>query len=227
MPNCCGTIGPMGEQLRLWKQQSALLLQTQQGRVAVSTGLHLLALFVVANAWWIGARKLKPAGTRQGARVLMTYNPGKLSQAHEVKRALKHHVLPKKVVEAPVVVTPPVDPPGERGNEALGDGNVSIAYVQAFPQERPDLSAVGATGDIFVDLQIDDTGHIARVHARRGMGAQIDQMVLATVQQWVFHPAVKNGRPISSEHTYAKLMWEYRAELDPRCYSLGRRWGMR
>lgn len=193
-------MGRMGEQLRLWKQRSTLVLQTQQGKVAVSTALHLLALFVVANAWWIGARKLKPAGTRQGARVLMTYNPGKLSQTHEVKRALKHHVPPKKVMEAPVVVvTPPIDPPGERGNEALGDGNVSIAYVQAFPQERPDLSEVGATGDIFVDLQIDDTGHIARVHARRGMGTQIDQMVLATVQQWVFHPAVKNGRPISSE----------------------------
>ncbi|WP_263410100.1 energy transducer TonB [Terriglobus tenax] len=192
-------MGRMGEQFRIRVRPFRLWLQTQQGRVAVSTAVHLLALFLVTNAWWIGAHRLRPAGTRQGVRPLMTYNPGKLSQTHEMKRPLRHRLPPRKVVEAPKTIEARVDPPGERGNEALGEGNVSLAYVQAFPAERPDLSDAGATADIYVDLQIDDTGHIIRVHARRGIGRQVDQMVVATVEQWVFHPAVKNGRPVSSE----------------------------
>lgn len=208
----CDTMGRMNQRMRRWARQAELLLQTQRGQLAASLLVHLLALFLVTNAWWIGARKLRPAGTRQGARVMMTYNPGKLSQTHEVKRALKRHALPKKVVELPVPVVVPQEDPGTRGNEALGDGNVSIAYVQAFPAQRPDLSSVGATGDIVIDLQIDDTGHIARVRARRGMNAQIDEMVLATVQQWVFHPAVKNGHPVSSEQ---ELHFHYDRRRNP------------
>jgi protein TonB len=46
---------------------------------------------------------------------------------------------------------------------------------------------------------IDDTGKVARAKARRGMGHGIDEVVVATVEQWVFYPAMRNGRAVASE----------------------------
>jgi protein TonB len=32
-----------------------------------------------------------------------------------------------------------------------------------------------------------------------GLGPAIDENVIATVQQWTFHPATKDGQPVASE----------------------------
>ena len=88
--------------------------------------------------------------------------------------------------------------PHETGDDARGDGSASLRYVQAFPDQRPDFSGLGATGDVVVDVQIDDTGHVQRAFARRGMGSAIDAMVIATVEHWMFDPARKDGHPVAS-----------------------------
>ncbi len=32
-----------------------------------------------------------------------------------------------------------------------------------------------------------------------GLGYGVDETVIATVEQWVFHPALASGRPVASE----------------------------
>ncbi|SEB46064.1 energy transducer TonB [Terriglobus roseus] len=174
-------------------------LETLPGRAMFSACLHLLALLVLVNAWWMGAPRLKPAGTATGRHVLVTYNPGKPAplpptppRRAMARRYPRANVLP--VVADDASAAPPV-----QGNDALGTGTVSLLYVQAFPGQKPDLSGAGTTGDVIVEVEIDDTGHVAQVHARRGMGAQIDDLVVATVERWLFHPAMRNGHAVASE----------------------------
>jgi protein TonB len=83
----------------------------------------------------------------------------------------------------------------------LGDGDISIALVQFHPNPKPDLSTLplGTAGDVILDAIIDDHGKIARLTIARGLGSPIDDTVLATVGQWTFTPATRNGVPTASE----------------------------
>lgn len=179
-----------------WKEWRGTL----EGKVAGSATLHLLVLFFAANAWWMRAGKLRPVGSPAGSRLLMRYNPVKeLPQKPGTRKQPIHTVRPPKgPIVAPVQV-PEFEKASRVGSdEALGTGEVSITYVQAFPAQKPDLAGIGPTGDIKLDVQIDQTGHIARIRARSGMTDSIDRMVIATVEQWVFQPAMRNGHPVTS-----------------------------
>jgi protein TonB len=93
-------------------------------------------------------------------------------------------------------------PPNEAvGSDALGSGTVSIVYIQSFPKQRPDISGlpVGSSGDIVVGVRIDNDGRVASATTKQGVGYGIDEMMIATVEQWIFHPATKDGRPVTSE----------------------------
>jgi protein TonB len=192
----------------LWQTVSEL-----PGHAALSTVLHLLAAFVLLNAWWLGAPRLAPAGTSAGQRVMVTYNPGKAAPPPPAHRAVDRRRYPR-VAPAPDMPQEARTPPLVQGNDALGSGSVSLLYVQAFPGQKPDLSSAGTTGDVVVDVEIDDTGHVAKVHARRGMGAKIDDMVVATVEHWIFHPALQNGHAVRSER---ELRFHFDGRGDPNC----------
>ena len=40
----------------------------------------------------------------------------------------------------------------------------------------------------------------------KGLGYGVDEAVMATVQQWTFHPATRNGQPVPSEQ---ELLFHY------------------
>ncbi len=171
--------------------------ETLQGKAGLSLAAHLAALFLLLNGWWFGARRLQLAGTRQGLRPMVAYVPGKKVSAQLAKRtaAVVKHKPPKSfVLKTAAAATMEAAP--EIPNDALGNDEVSIARVEGFPHQRPDLSRAGATGDVIVDVEIDDTGHVTQVHTREGMGAAVDDVVAATVVQWVVHPALRAGKPI-------------------------------
>ncbi len=46
---------------------------------------------------------------------------------------------------------------------------------------------------------IDTNGKISDLKMMSGLGDGIDETVISTVQQWVFHPALQNGHPVASE----------------------------
>jgi TonB family protein len=81
--------------------------------------------------------------------------------------------------------------------DALGDGDTTVALVVVHPSPKPDLSQLpsGTSGDVIVDVVIDKDGKIAKYTMMRGLGHGVDQTVLATIQQWTFQPATRNGIP--------------------------------
>jgi protein TonB len=85
---------------------------------------------------------------------------------------------------------------------------MTIALVLDHPSPHPDLSTLpsGTHGDVIIDVVIDQTGHIAHSSLQHGLGHGIDDTVLATIQQWTFHPATRNGQPVASEQ---ELLFHY------------------
>ena len=93
------------------------------------------------------------------------------------------------------------NPDSTTGADSLGEGNINIARASYFPSPKPDLSVLprGTKGDVILDVVIDTTGKIADIKMTSGLGHGIDETVIATVQQWVFHPATRDGQPVASE----------------------------
>jgi protein TonB len=177
----------------------------------ISALIHGVVIAALLHTWLFWAKPMPPVGDK-GTHHVLLYMPGKASMSSEaVKKAPpkpkvlhKHAVLPSYKVLAEATSTPaPVveHPDSTTGNDAMGMGSVNIARVQAFPASKPDLSrlSLGSAADVVVDVEIDDTGRVSAARAKKGMGHGIDEVVVATVEQWIFYPAIKNGRPVTSQ----------------------------
>jgi protein TonB len=186
--------------------------------LAASIGLHALLFtgLLLHKAPRLSA--VTRPGDRNGHNMLLTWQPGESSPAAQ----LQSKVVPpkKKLPPTPTVPTPqqpaptpaaPSTAPGSSagtGNDALGDGQITLALQLQHPYPKPDLSKLpsGTRGDVIVDVVIDEKGHIAKFTMEHGLGHGIDETVLATIQQWTFQPATKNGQPVSSEQ---ELLFHY------------------
>jgi TonB family protein len=76
------------------------------------------------------------------------------------------------------------------------------ALPQVFPDpaiSRADLPP-GVTGDVIVEVTIDERGNVIETKLVRGIGYGIEDRVLATLRQWHFRPASKDGVTIASQH---------------------------
>lgn len=183
-------------------------------KVSVSVGVHLvvLAALVHTRRMWV-APMLMP-GDAHGSQMVLTYLPGRGAVMGQMtvkaavtkvapKRAPNKNSLPAKteVAAASVVSPPSAHPDGTVGDDASGSGNVNIALVRSFPAPKPDLSRLprGTSGDVIVDIVIDADGKVASLTTTKGLGFGVDEVVVATVQQWVFQPATKDGKPVASE----------------------------
>ncbi len=179
--------------------------------------LHALVLAGVLyhHAPWIAPMRLP--GTAHGSRLELTYSPGRAP----VRTSIPHPRSTPQVAAAastpqpsptrtalkaspasPNSTSPSTSQPDSvAGADALGDGNISIALAAFFPTPKPNLSALarGSVGDVILDIVIDSTGRIADIKLTSGLGHGVDETVIATVQQWTFHPATKDGQPIASE----------------------------
>lgn len=197
-------------------------LGTIQGRVAVSAALHGLWILLVVNAWWLGAHKLHAVGAANGVRVVRLYDPALAPQHAPAPRKAPPRLvhLRRTAVVAPSIVPPLQEASAAAPDPALGNGDVSIVYLQGFPAQRPDLSGAGQVGDVELDLLIDEAGRIAQVHTRRGMTDSIDRAIIATVEQWVFQPAMRNGHPIASSEELHFHFTRESANCGWECFSL-------
>lgn len=178
----------------------------------LSITAHLcLLLFLVGG---IGrAAKIMPyrlPGTAKGATLLTYYSPGSL-QVIESKAPARS---PEKSRPAPTL--PPVPQAaqldlanaaeaqagiGTSAQSGLGNGDITIALQSYFPYPTPDLSKLphGTKGDVILNAVIDEHGNISELTLLKGLGSPVDEMVIATVQQWHYTPAMKNGVPVVSE----------------------------
>ena len=53
-----------------------------------------------------------------------------------------------------------------------------------------------------VYAQVDEEGNLAASRVIRGADPETDQLVLANLQSWDFHPAFQNGEPVSVEAVF-------------------------
>lgn len=84
----------------------------------------------------------------------------------------------------------------------LTGNEVIPALPQVFPDpavSRADLPP-GVQGDVVVEVTIDEQGNVVELKLIRGIGYGIEERVLATLRQWHFRPASKDGVTIASQH---------------------------
>ena len=181
-----------------------------------SVVLHLLliAILVHQSASWIAPLKLP--GSKSGHNLLLTYSPGRApiqttapNPKTQPKQAQAASPLPKPpVAKLKDAATSPnsqapssTQPDSTAGADSLGEGNINIALANYFPTPKPDLAPLphGTKGDVILDIVIDTAGKVADIKMTSGLGHGIDETIIATVQQWTFHPATKDGQPVASE----------------------------
>ena len=76
------------------------------------------------------------------------------------------------------------------------------ALPQVFPDPpiaRSDLPP-GISGDVIVEVTIDEQGNVTDLKLTQGIGYGIDEKVLAVLRHWHFRPATRDGSTIASQH---------------------------
>jgi protein TonB len=183
---------------------------------ATSALFHLLLIAVLIHqrASWVAPIRLP--GSEHGSNLLLTYSPGRApvqATAPNPKTAPKQAkaAAPLPTTPTPEPITPATSPNSQSpasaqpdaiaGADSLGSGNINIALADYFPAPKPDLAPLpqGTKGDVILDVVIDSAGKITDIKMTSGLGHGIDENVIATVQQWTFHPATKDGHPVASE----------------------------
>jgi protein TonB len=176
-----------------------------------SVAIHAILLLSIAGVFH-HAPKIAPyrfPGTAQGVQLLTYYSPGSMVSG-------KSDIAPKVVdkQKAAAVVHAKVAPPKQEdaadvrtergiatsGASGLGQGNITIAMQKFFPYPKPSLTTLphGTAGDVILNAVIDEHGKIAELTLLQGLGPDIDNEVIQTVNQWVYTPATKDGIPVPS-----------------------------
>jgi TonB family protein len=71
---------------------------------------------------------------------------------------------------------------------------VATSDPVVYPWQLPD-----SAGNEVIEITIDERGEIINKTVLVSLGASIDQKCLAALENWHFHPATKNGSPITSK----------------------------
>ena len=74
------------------------------------------------------------------------------------------------------------------------------------PVSKTEIPA-GVEGDVIVEITIDEQGNVTGAKLLKGIGFGIDEKILATVHNWHYRPATKDGVPIPSKYD---ARWHYR-----------------
>jgi len=193
----------------------------------VSAGLHLVLLGALVFSWSRGERSMSFAGTAEGSQMRLVYLPGRAAANSaqtitatplpeiERKRAVLPHLKREMKSRERATISERSD--GTDGNDALGRGTLYIASAQGLPPAPANLLDLppGTTGEIALIVEIDEEGRVGMVTLRKKMGHGIDEIVMATVKQWIFHPETKDG---TSVPTKQNLYFRYEQSLDvTRC----------
>jgi len=185
--------------------------------VAASIVLHLSVLGALLFTMPPQLMPVEMPGDQTGHLLSLTYSPGNSAPAPTLQakklpaeKAINTHTLtaPNPAVAAPAPAAASTSANAATGDDALGDGDTTLALVVVHPPPQPDLTQLpaGTRGDVVVDVVIDKTGRIAKFTMTRGLGHGVDETVLATIRQWTFQPATRNGVPVASEQ---ELLFHY------------------
>ena len=187
--------------------------------IVTSLVVHLAVLGVFLYTRPPQLMPVEMPGDHTGHLLSLTYEPGNSAppsalqaQTRPPAKPLPSHsvIAPNPAPAAPSAPSPAASPSTEAatGADALGDGDTTLALVVSHPPPHPDLAQLpaGTRGDVIVDVVINKTGRIAKFTMTHGLGHGVDETVLATIQQWTFQPATRNGVPVASEQ---ELLFHY------------------
>jgi protein TonB len=181
----------------------------------VSVAAHIVLVLGLGGALHHSARFVAPyrlPGSEAGHNFVVAYLPNRAPDQSSTTKTGPHPADPKPLLPVhPVLPAPPTaaastasvaspDPDAASGADALGSGNIQIALPRYFPTPKPDLSVLprGTHGDVILAIVIDTQGHISDLTMTSGVGYGVDEIVIATAQQWTFQPASQNGHPVAS-----------------------------
>ena len=181
---------------------------------AVSIAAHaaVIATLLYHGRHWVAPVRFP--GTEHGHNLVLSYLPGRApmpavapppkAQPIEIKSkfALKQPAPTTPTQTSPNRNSPPSEhPDAASGADALGSGNINIALAKYFPRPKPDLAKMprGTRADVILDITIDENGRISDLKLVQGIEQSIDETVIATVRQWTFNPANRDGQPVASE----------------------------
>lgn len=178
--------------------------------LSIAAHIGLLAFLTTAVQHAPKVAPFRIPGTSAGVTILTWYSPGSQDsstssiQTPKVEKVPKQAAQPTKPTATEIQKSPA--PQSQQGigtspQSGLGDGDITIALETYFPYPKPDLSSLphGTEGDVILDAVVDEQGKISQLTLLKGLGPAIDQFVIATVQQWSYTPAKRNGIPVSSE----------------------------
>lgn len=181
------------------------------GKLGFSVAMHAMvlgALFVtVSHAPHIAPYRLP--GTPKGAHLLAYYSPGAAAAMYSdgPLLPLKTRTASKTpTLKAPAAAPATVAARAEQGTgnaavSGLGNGEITMAYQRIFPPPHPDLStlAPGHHGEVVLNAVIDEQGKITQLTLLKGINPTINDTVIATVQNWIYQPATRDGSAVPSE----------------------------
>jgi protein TonB len=156
-----------------------------------SVVLHVAVLAAVAYQVPTIATTVRKHGT---ARILTPYAPGRSAAAQPPKPKIV------RIKEEPKLAMKEPAPPPPSSGDPSGEADVTLAMASFFPAPKPNLSELphGTSGDIVVDVTIDEDGKVVDTKVDQGLGHGVDEAVLAVLQTWTFYPATKAGKPVPS-----------------------------
>jgi len=91
------------------------------------------------------------------------------------------------------------------GRAMRGNGADMIDMTPAFPVYAPhppihDRALLPQTAEkIVIDVDLDETGLVVKETLVKGLGNQLDGIVLGIVKTWKFQPAKIDGKPVASQ----------------------------
>jgi periplasmic protein TonB len=168
---------------------------------SVSSVLHLILLAFLLIRFGKHTAPFKSKVTH-GKKTAIVYLPSRaLPKLEEAKFVFPQKKKDKKKIEKKEEKPKPVE-------EALGDGDVTVALATFYPPPKPDLTTLphGTRGDVVIDVVIDETGAVVDTKVEFSLGEQVDAQVMETVETWTFVPAMKDGKPVSSAQ---QLLFHY------------------
>jgi protein TonB len=185
--------------------------------IMASVLLHLCVLGALLFTMPPQLMPVEMPGDKAGHLLSLTYSPGNSAPSSTLQAQKRHAekaiqtrtvTVPTLAAVAPTPPAPSTSTEAATGTDALGEGDTTLALVVVHPPPHPDLTQLpsGTRGDVIVDVVIDKTGRIAKFTMTRGLGHGVDETVLATIKQWTFQPATRNGVPVASEQ---ELLFHY------------------
>ncbi|HUI84284.1 MAG TPA: TonB family protein [Candidatus Binatia bacterium] len=145
-----------------------------------------------------GAERPEPAPEQ--AR--LTLHPPVPKQRQPQKLETRRQQLAFAIANAPEETARGGSPFGRVPGSPLTGDEAVPAFPVIFPDppvSHSDLPA-GVQGDVIVEVTIDAQGNVVETRLLQGIGYGIEQKVLAVLQRWRFHPAMRNGVTIASQH---------------------------